>query len=327
MCALLHSTGYAVYKIESRDRLAPRPGNRTNQKATRMKSAIEPRTHAIEANGLRHNVLEWDQSGSDTTVVLLHGFLDLAWSFERVALKLAPHYHVVAPDFRGHGDTDWIGAGGYYYFPDYTADLARVLPRVTRERVYLVGHSMGGTVATYYTGTFPERVHKLALLEGIGPPESKPEDAPERMRKHVQTVDEMRAKTLKPLPSVAAATERLHKIYPGLDAAWAARLAEKATRAAPDGAAGSRIWKHDPLHRTRTPLLFSLAQYKAFTARILCPVLLVNGGDSKLSFLHDRERQQLYPWPQVQTLPGAGHMMQLDQPEALADMLLAFFAA
>lgn len=292
-----------------------------------MKSTIEPRTQTIEANGLRHNVLEWDIAGSDTTVVLLHGFLDLAWSFERVALKLAPHYHVVAPDFRGHGDTEWIGAGGYYYFPDYTADLARLLPRVTRSRVYLVGHSMGGTVATYYAGTVPERVHKLALLEGIGPPESKPEEAPERMLKHVQTVDEVRAKTLKPLAGLAAATDRLRKLYPRLDPAWAERLAEKSTRPAPDGPPGSRIWKHDPLHRTRTPLLFNLAHYKAFIARIRCPVLLVNGGDSDLSFLHDQARQQLYPNPQVKTLPGAGHMMQLDQPEPLADMLREFFAA
>lgn len=292
-----------------------------------MAADTEPREHLIEANGLKHHVLEWDAAGSDTTVVLLHGFLDLAWSFERAALKLAPQYHVIAPDFRGHGDTEWIGAGGYYYFPDYSADLARLLPRLTRRRVYLVGHSMGGTVATYYTGTFPERVQKLALLEGIGPPESKPEEAPERMLKHIQTVDDMRAKALKPVASLAAATERLRKLYPRLDPAWAERLAERSTRPAPGGPPGSRLWKHDPLHRTRSPLLFNLAHFKAFIARIRCPVLHVNGGDSDLSFLHNRERQQLYPDPVVRTLPGAGHMMQLDQPEPLAEMLLEFFAA
>lgn len=290
-----------------------------------MIATREPLEHLIEANGLTHHVLEWDERANDTTVVLLHGFLDLAWSFERVALKLAPHYHVIAPDFRGHGDTAWVGAGGYYYFPDYIADLARLLPRVARRRVYLVGHSMGGTVATYYSGIFPERVHKLALLEGIGPPEDSVEQAPEQMRKHLQTVDEVRAKRLQPLPSLAAATERLRKAYAGLDPAWAERLAEKATRAAPNAPAGSRLWKHDPLHRTRTPLLFSLAQLQAFIARIRCPVLLVNGGDSELRFMHDPARQRLYPNATIKTLPGAGHMMQLDQPDALADLLLEFF--
>ncbi|HEY8553590.1 MAG TPA: alpha/beta hydrolase [Burkholderiales bacterium] len=290
-----------------------------------MTSSYEPRARTIEANGLRHNVLEWDNAAADTTVVLLHGFLDLAWSFERVAERLAARYHVIAPDFRGHGDSEWIGRGGYYYFPDYTADLARLLPPLTRGRVYLVGHSMGGTVATYYTGTFPERVQKLALLEGIGPPDTKPEDAPERMLEHIRTVDEVRAKALKPLPSLAAAAERLRRLYPRLEAAWAERLAEKSTRPAPDGPPGSRIWKHDPLHRTRSPVPFNLAQFRAFIARIRCPVLLVNGGESDMAMARDPERQRLYPNARVRTLPGAGHMMQLDQPGALADILLEFF--
>src|SRR5690606_24124500 len=218
------------------------------------------------------------------------GFLELAWSFERVAQRLAPRYHVLAPDFRGHGDSGWVGAGGYYYFPAYTADLARLLPRLTRARTFLVGHSMGGTVATYYAGTFPERVHKLALLEGIGPPGTSPEDAPARLLEHVRTVDAVRAKALRPLPSLAAAAERLRRAYPGLDPAWSERLAAKATRPAPDGPPGSRLWKHDPLHRTRSPLLFSEAQFAAFCRRIACPVLIVDGADSDVRFAHDPER-------------------------------------
>jgi pimeloyl-ACP methyl ester carboxylesterase len=298
----------------------------TDNPLTPMTTNIEPRVRTIEANGLRHNVLEWDHAGADTTVVLLHGFLDLAWSFEHVALKLAPHYHVIAPDFRGHGDTDWIGAGGYYYFPDYTADLARVFPPLTRKRVYLVGHSMGGVVATQYTGTFPERVQKLALLEGTGPPGGNFSESPARLLKHIETVDEVHAKGIRPLPSLDAATERLREIYQRLDPRWAARLAEKATRPAPDGPPGSRIWKHDPLHRTRSPLVFQLPMLKAFIDRITCPVLLVNAAESTFTFLHDPERQALYPNAQIRTLADAGHMMQLDQPEALADMLLDFFA-
>lgn len=287
-----------------------------------MTRSVEPREHFVDANGLRHHVLEWDSARADTTVVLLHGFLDLAWSFEHVALRLAPKYHVVAPDFRGHGDTEWVGRGGYYYFPDYTADLARLLPALTRRRVFLVGHSMGGIVATYYTGAFPERVHKLALLEGIGLPGSRAEEAPERMLKHIETVDEVRAKKPRPLESLAAAAARLRQIYPQLDAKWAERLAEKATRPTSEG----RLWKHDPLHRTRSPLLFNEAQFAAFARRIRCPTLLVNAAQSDFKILHDPQRQKLYSNAEVRSLPAAGHMMQLDQPDALADMLLEFFA-
>lgn len=290
-----------------------------------MHAVSEPREHMIEANGLAQHVLEWDAAKSDTTVVLLHGFLDLAWSFERVAQRLAPHYHVIAPDFRGHGDTAWVGTGGYYYFPDYTADLARLLPRLTRTRTFLAGHSMGGTVATYYAGAFPERVHKLALLEGIGPPGSRPDAAPERLLEHIRTVDEARAKTLRPLPSLAAAAERLRRAYPGLDGAWAERLAEKATRPATDGPPGSRLWKHDPLHRTRSPLLFSEPQFAAFVRRVACPVLIVDGAASDIRFAHDPERKSLYRNAVITRIEGAGHMVQLDRPEALAEALLEFF--
>src|SRR4051812_44019901 len=132
---------------------------------------MSPIERTIEANNLRHHVLEWNPGAtSAASVVILHGFLDLAWSFERLALPLAEHYHVIVPDFRGHGDSEQVGRGGYYYFPDYTADLAHLLPQLTRKTLYLVGHSMGGIVASYFAGAFPARVARLALLEGIGPP-------------------------------------------------------------------------------------------------------------------------------------------------------------
>src|SRR4051812_19362021 len=97
--------------------------------------------------GLSYHLLEWD-GGGDHTVILLHGFLDNAWGWQAaVDAGLGDGLHVVAPDLRGHGDSDWIGAGGYYHFPDYLADLHDLITQVGRARVSLVGHSMGGSVA------------------------------------------------------------------------------------------------------------------------------------------------------------------------------------
>ena len=62
---------------------------------------MEPSSRSVVANGLRHHVLEWD-GGGRTTVLCLHGFLDLAWAFHRVAPRLAQAgFHVLAPDLRG----------------------------------------------------------------------------------------------------------------------------------------------------------------------------------------------------------------------------------
>ena len=257
-------------------------------------------------------------------MVILHGFLDLAWSFERVAAPLAEHYHVIAPDFRGHGDSEQVGRGGYYYFPDYTADLARLLPRLTQKKLYIVGHSMGGMVASYFAGAFPDRVARLALLEGIGPPVARPEDAPDRLLAHIATVDEVRTRTPTPLPSMEAARQRLLRAHPKLDPEWAWILAERSTRPAPDGPPESRIWKFDPLHKTRSPLVFQVAQFAAFVRRIQCPVLIVDGAQSDMTFAHDPERQALYPNHTIETI-ATGHMMHFERPQELAALLLKFF--
>src|ERR1700733_9021372 len=107
------------------------------------------------ATGLTYHVLEWDgpsagggvNAPTDLTFVLVHGFADLAqacWS--AVAERLAVHGHVIAPDLRGHGDSDWISGGGYYHFMDYVADLDDVIAQLARRRVVLVGHPMGGSI-------------------------------------------------------------------------------------------------------------------------------------------------------------------------------------
>jgi pimeloyl-ACP methyl ester carboxylesterase len=284
-----------------------------------------PRERFIEANDLKHHVLEWDGAASDTTVVLLHGFLDLGWSFERLGARLADKYHVVAPDFRGHGDSQWVGAGGYYYFADYILDLTRLLPQLTRSRMFVVGHSMGGTAATYYTGLFPDQVEKLALLEGIGPPGDDPDIAPERILENIRTVDSMRARKPRVLNSLDTAVETLAHLYPRVARQWLREFARHATRPI-EGTPGELQWKYDPLHRTRSPMPFDERVFAAFIRRITCPVLLVDSIDQDVPTVSNPERQAQYKTATKHVLADSGHMMQLDQPERLAEMLLEFFA-
>jgi pimeloyl-ACP methyl ester carboxylesterase len=157
-------------------------------------AAEPPVEHRIEANGLVHHAVEWNGGGE--TVVLCHGFLDLAWSFERVARALAVRgYRAVAFDWRGHGETEWVGRGGYYHFADYALDLHCLLPQLSREPVHLVGHSMGGTACAYYAGTSAPHIRSVSLLEGLGPPDMPPADAPARFDAFLRGVPEARAKT------------------------------------------------------------------------------------------------------------------------------------
>jgi pimeloyl-ACP methyl ester carboxylesterase len=285
-----------------------------------------PRSRRIAlGTGLSYHLLEWgaDDATLEHTVVLLHGFLDLSWAWQPTALAgLVGRFHVVAPDFRGHGDSDRIGAGGYYHFLDYLADLEDLLPRIGRGKLSLVGHSMGGSVAGYFAGAFPERVNKVALLEGLGPPESHEDVAP-RVRTWVDSWRRARERPQRGYASVADAAERLRKADPRLDPEQAAFLAEHGTRREPDGALR---FKHDPLHLATGPQPFRVEQATGFWRRITCPILLVEGEGSHFRYApEDAERREraLHAFTRV-VLPGAGHMMHRHQPARLAAALVEF---
>jgi pimeloyl-ACP methyl ester carboxylesterase len=277
--------------------------------------------------GLDYHVLEWgaDDASLDHTVVLVHGFLDMAWGWApMVRAGLAGRFHVVAPDMRGHGDSDRVGAGGYYHFFDYLADLHGLVELVGRARVSLVGHSMGGSIVSYYAGAYPARVHRLALLEGTGPPET-PATMPERVTGWLDGWRRVRERTPRGLGSVEEAAARLRKSDPLLGEALSIELARRGTAPGPDG---RLYFKHDPLHRTVGPYPFRVDASAQFWRRIACPVLLVEGDRSQ--FRHPPEeaerRHACFADRRHAVIEGAAHMMQRHRPEALATVLGEFLA-
>jgi pimeloyl-ACP methyl ester carboxylesterase len=280
-------------------------------------SALKPRRIAL-ATGLTYNVLEWNETATETTIVLVHGFLDLAYGWHEVAGMLAARAHVVAVDLRGHGDSDWIGAGGYYHFLDYIADLDDVIARVARKRLVVVGHSMGGGVVAYWAGTRPERPAAIALLEGLGPPDQSEGDLGGRTAQWIEAWRTARTK-VKPMASIEDAANRLRKHDPLLGAELAHRLATAGTRPTDGGLA----WKHDPLHLTMGPYPFRRDHAARYWRRIACPVLVVDGDKSFMNLPEPERaaRRAEIPHCRHVVLAGAGHMMQRHQPAALASLL------
>jgi pimeloyl-ACP methyl ester carboxylesterase len=114
---------------------------------------------------------------------MLHGWMDVAASFQFVVDALADERHVIALDWRGFGATD-TPAGDTYFFHEYLGDLETVLDALFgagRGPLDLLGHSMGGNVAMLYSGVRPDKVRRLVNLEGFGMPRSRPEQAPKRL--------------------------------------------------------------------------------------------------------------------------------------------------
>lgn len=253
----------------------------------------------------------------------MHGFLDLSWGwYPAVQAGLAERFHVVAADMRGHGDSDRVGAGGYYHFMDYVADLACLVEEVGRARVSLVGHSMGGSIVAYYAGAFAGRAERVALLEGLGPPEDET-PPPDRTRHWVEAWRRTRSNEGRGHPSLEAAAERLRAADPKLGPELALFLAEHGTEPLPDG---RRRFKHDPLHLTRGPYPFSVSVAETYWRRVDCPVLLIEGAESPFRALPDLERRAGCFGKAIRVvIPDAGHMIQRHQPAALCRALLEFF--
>lgn len=271
--------------------------------------------------GLTYNVLVWEGPATpgDLTFVLVHGFADLGVAWSEVAERLAQHGHVIAPDLRGHGDSDWISGGGYYHFMDYVADLDDVIAQLARRRVVLVGHSMGGSISTYYAGTRPERLSALALFEGLGPPDMAALDGPTRTAMWIDAWRFARTK-VKPMASLDEAVRRLRKHDDRLEETPARRLAEVGTRETE----GGLVWKHDPLHNTFGPYAFRLEVAIAYWKRITCPVLIADGAESRLNLPADERarRHTHFANHRHVVVEGAGHMIPRHQPARVAELIL-----
>ncbi|MFN7144999.1 MAG: alpha/beta fold hydrolase [Myxococcota bacterium] len=265
--------------------------------------------------GLTFGGLVWGDAVGVPTV-FLHGFLDHAGSWERVAAGLDGHR--IALDLRGHGRSDWIAPGGSYHFPEYVADLDALVD-VLGGRVRLVGHSMGGTVASLYAGAGPDAVDRLVIVDGIGSLDGGAA-ARDRMVQFLDGIKRVRALT--PHPTVEDAARRLRATWPGLDDARALALARRGTRPTEGGV----TWSYDPRHRVRAPAPYRQDQHVHLLAAIRCPVLSVHPEHSLFAAEDVARLEAAVPDLRVAHVPG-GHMVPLDAPEALASVIRSFFDA
>lgn len=280
------------------------------------------RSERIAGMGLQLCLHHFGGGDSGWTVLLLHGFLDAGSTWDRVAEPLvAAGHRVVAPDQRGFGDSDRVGRGGYYHFPDYVADVDALVAHLQPEKLCLVGHSMGGTVATLFAGARPEAVDALALLEGVGPPATGPEATLTRTRRWLDGV----AKLADPAPmdNFEAAVARLARFHGTLDDATLRSRARLLARELSDG---RWRWKYDPLHRTTSPSRFDAEAFRGFCAAVTAPTLFISGGTTGWHPPDEAQRLEHFGHLETVVLEGAGHMLHWTQPDATGQTIVAFLA-
>ncbi|MES2127818.1 MAG: alpha/beta hydrolase [Pseudomonadota bacterium] len=288
------------------------------------------RSEFLTIRGLRTHVRHWGREGAPK-LFMVHGWMDVAASFQFVVDSLVGDWHVIAPDWRGFGLSERAHADTYW-FPDYVADLDAILEHYAPgEAVNLLGHSMGGNVVSLYAGVRPARVGKLINLEGFGMPATKPEQSPKRYAKWLDELHE--APSLRSYPSEEAVARRLQKTNPRLSDEKAAFLAQHWSAKNADGE-----WEilGDPAHKKPSPLLYHVEEVLACWRCITAPVLWVEADDTNMWLWMgpkpearieiDRRLRQLSKVT-AKMMPDAGHMLHHDQPQLLAAMIEEFLAA
>ncbi|MFO0589225.1 MAG: alpha/beta hydrolase [Polyangiaceae bacterium] len=272
-----------------------------------------------------HRFEDISAAPSGLTLLLLHGYMDAGGTWDLVAPHLTAAGHaLIAPDLRGFGESDPVGPGGYYHFIDYVADVDALVRRLVPEgaRLGVVGHSMGGTVASLFTGARPSRVERLALLEGVGPPAMPASLALDRTRAWLRNLEALDRRQ-RPIESMDEAIRRLGANHPRVSREVLATRAKWLTRF---DAEGRLVWAYDPLHRTTSPLPFQTEMFEAFVSQIECPALFVGGGPHGYHPPDEAERVAKIPNVRSVDLPTAGHMMHWTVPAALGRILVDFFA-
>src|SRR5271167_4308331 len=117
----------------------------------------------LEVHG--HRVI-YRTAGSGPPVVLIHGMLNSSRHWERVALRLADSYTVIAPDLIGHGES--ATPRGDYSLGAHATSIRDLLSLLGVDRATIVGHSLGGGVAMQFINQFPQRTERLVLISSGG---------------------------------------------------------------------------------------------------------------------------------------------------------------
>lgn len=256
----------------------------TNDQLLPIPAGAEELTLALPH--LQLKALAWgDPAGRP--LLALHGWLDNAMTFIHLAPALAAAgYRVVAPDFAGHGYSDWRPAGQTYLLMENCFDIQAAALALGWTRFTLVGHSMGAGVASLLAGAHPQAVEKLVMLDGIGTLTTPDEEAAAQLgralgrwighQEKYADIDPLSAFSGKLYSSIQAAAEARMKGVGAVDFAAALQLCQRALQQVDEPhAAGGWFWRSDSRLRHPSPWRLTEAQNLSFMQAIQAKTLLI----------------------------------------------------
>jgi pimeloyl-ACP methyl ester carboxylesterase len=283
-----------------------------------------PTANSFISQRLRLHYVDWGNPDAPP-LILQHGGRDHCRSWDWVAEELAKDWHVIAPDLRGHGDSAWAPDGNYE-INAFVYDFAQLVHTLGHDQVTIVAHSLGGNVATRFTGLYPEKVRKFVNIEGLGPsPKTRAErEAAGYANRFRGWIEKRRA-----------AAGRIPRRYSTIEAAYARMKEENAfltdeqarhltIHGASRNEDGTWSWKFDPYLNVwpfeDTPQELTEELWRAIT----CPMLLLYGENSWASNPELDGRMKNFRDARVIEFENAGHWLHHDQFDRFMAEIRAF---
>lgn len=221
-------------------------------------------------------------ASSHHKIVALHGWLDNAASFERCA-QMIPDCHWYSLDCAGHGKSDHRADGAFYHLWDYVLDTVQFIKSLNA-KVWLVGHSMGASIAMLVAAVAPDKVHGLVMLDNLGPLTS---DASQRVSQLQHAINKMGMEKL---------TSRGYDNQESMIQARMngfTKLGHNAAkflvmRGSFQDEGGRYRWRHDPKLTFPSPYRMDKEGVAAFIRGVSCPTLMLLANQGIFNTCHDQ---------------------------------------
>lgn len=275
-----------------------------------------------DIRGVTYHVNEWGDA-SNPLLVLLHGWGDCGSTFQFLVDALLEQRYIIAPDWRGFGKSN--SRAESYWFPDYVADLDVLLEHYQPGKpVTLLGHSMGGNVARLYAGIMPERVAALINVEGFGLQENDPLHVPAHFRHWIE-----KSRFVSAYKSYSGFDELARRIAQRNPALSTDKAMFVARAWAQENVDGDIVLRADPAHKLPNAIQYRRSEAGACWDKITAAQLQVVGEDTSFKaaaeeWLQASADEPAGSAPATVVIPGAGHMLHIEQPERLAAAVDAF---
>jgi pimeloyl-ACP methyl ester carboxylesterase len=285
-----------------------------------------PTSRVYFSQRLRLHYVDWGNGGAPP-LILLHGGQDHCRNWDWVAQRLRHEWQIIAPDLRGHGDSEW-SATGSYAMASYIYDLAQLVDQQRLAPVTIVAHSLGGNIALRYAGIYPEKVKALVAIEGLGPsPKELAERArhtiAERMRKWIDLQHNLSGRLPRRYASIEDAFRRMQAANKHLSPEQARHLTQHGVNQNEDG---TFSWKFDNYVRVWPPYDMRVEEVQELWGRIACPALLAYGKESWASNPQEDGRAGHFKNARVVSFEKAGHWVHHDRLDAFIDTVREFLA-